>query len=893
MKLPSSGPALALAALVLAAGATTARAQFQFLTDGPKTMRDETRRSPAEREPAPVDPREKKGFFGRLFSREEEPPRNRGYYEDTRTPVPPPAYAPAPAYAAPSGTTTYVRDGVRFSDPPRGFSPAVAPAPAATPYAAPTGEPQWVPVQSGFGASPTRAFDGRPSGTSIAPNNTVRPLNNQGYPEDVRYRTPVQPNYPAVGAEPINVRTAPAGGVVRDAFGGQGQGGQTYYPAPAPQYAPAQVPAAAEPRYPAPARQQSSLDRPGFFSRLFGRSNAAPATDPNNRYTVREGIRYAPGTQPGAYEERPLAQPAYPQSYQPPAPAAWSTPNTVLQPAAPPDYQPAAAPPTSPGFAPVAPLGTQDPFSGQRPSRRFQPPPEPAQPIPQIPERQPVPTNFGTPRSSLEVVPTFPSVAPPENLSPAEQRIFQAGVKPEDQRYLMYLYAKTGRAEMAEPLAQGILARDPTNQEALLAMSAAFVERKRPDKALAYASELYRAYPDSKDALYYYGAASHLAGNYQEAAAILRHLRLEKFAGKPFPYQLDLAAAAEKSGDWRGQMTAYQELLDQNTADDHTRVIVRRVLEPLQREHSDHLSAQATSYHLDSGQLWQERAAGRTQLDGRNQLHAEALREDVLISASPLLRRRWTDDTEGQIGLQTTWSQRWLTDFWAGGSQAGALGGARLMHRLPSNGSVWIEAYASERARDGLLLHSLDGRQHRLTLAGNYLLAERFQTYGALTGREVLIGDERLAVGLQGNWGVEFLARRETPEFKLGYRGAYHANTRKSGNLALVAPAVLPTATIAQQTQVLDSAVLHWLHREGVYADLRDRLWGPLFYHLFGGVDYAFERSSMEFTGRVGLSYQPRKSLEFGTEVAYTTSAATTDGASGLWEIGLSAKWWF
>ncbi|MEY4199988.1 MAG: hypothetical protein RLZZ265_1728, partial [Verrucomicrobiota bacterium] len=69
MKLPSSGPALGLAALVLAAGATTARAQFQFLTDGPKTMRDETRRSPAEREPAPVDPREKKGFFGRLFSR--------------------------------------------------------------------------------------------------------------------------------------------------------------------------------------------------------------------------------------------------------------------------------------------------------------------------------------------------------------------------------------------------------------------------------------------------------------------------------------------------------------------------------------------------------------------------------------------------------------------------------------------------------------------------------------------------------------------------------------------------------------------------------------------------------------------------------------------------------
>ncbi|PAW91488.1 MAG: hypothetical protein B9S33_00935 [Pedosphaera sp. Tous-C6FEB] len=890
MKLP---PACALAALVLVAGEATSQAQFQFLTDGPKNMREDSRREPAEREPAPVEERERKGFFGRLFSREEEPPRNRGYYEYNRAPVPPPAYAPAPAYAAPSGATTYVRDGIRYSDPPRGFSPAAAPtaAPAPAPYYAPAGEPQWVPVQSGFSGSPARTYDARSAGfgdlrsgtgVSIAPNTTVRPMNNQGYQEDVRYRTLAQPSYPAVGAEPTTVRTAPSPGVVRN---NAAQGGQSYYPTPAPNYAPPPGPAYPEPRYRTSADQRSRLDRPGFFSRLFGSSDDAPAAETSNRYNVREGIRYAPGAEPSGYQERPLPQPAYQPGYQPSAPAAWGTP-----PPAAPTY---SAPPSS-GFAPAAPLGVQDPFSGQRPARRLPAAPEPLQPAPlQEPFRQPAPSDFRAPRSSLDAAPTFPGIAPPPNLTPAEQRVFQAGVKSEDQRYLMYLYAKVGRAEMAEPLAQSILARDPTNQEALLAMSAAFVERKQPDKALAYATELYRAHPDSKDALYYYGAASHLAGNYQEAAAVLRYLRLEKFAGKPFPYQLDLAAAAERSGDWRGQMTAYQELLDQNTADDHTRVIVRRVLEPLQREHSDHLSAQATAYHLDSGQLWQERAAGRTQLDGRNQLHVEALREDVLINTSPLLRRRWADDTEAQLGLQTTWSQRWLTDFWAGGSQAGALGGARLMHRLPRNGSVWLEAYASERARDGLLLNSLDGRQHRLTLAGNYLIAERFQTYGAFTGREVQIGDERLAVGLQGNWGVEFLARRETPEFKLGYRGAYHANSRKSSNLALVAPAVLPTATLAQQAQVLDSAVLHWLHREGVYADLRDRLWGPFFYHLFGAADYAFERSSMEFTGRVGMTYQPRKSLEFGTELAYTTSAATTDGASGLWELGLTAKWWF
>ncbi len=663
---------------------------------------------------------------------------------------------------------------------------------------------------------------------------------------------------------------------------------------------------AQETRYQAPPSNSRNLDRPGFFSRLFGRSKAEPQAQPYSRSSVKEGVRYAPGAQPTDYEYRQLPPPpAYPQGNQ--QPAAWGAPAPGAQPVAPQNYQPAAVPPASgyeaprfapsptPGFTPAVPVEAQDPFSGQRPARRLPATPEPFQPSPQPPGRPPAPTPFGTPRSSLDAAPSpaFAPVSPPGNLSPSEQRVFGSSVKPEDQRYLMYLYAKTGRAEMAEPIAQGILARDPTNQEALLAMSAVFVDRKQADKALAYASELYRAYPDNKDALYYYGAASQLAGNYQQSAAVLRHLRLDQFAGKPFPYQLDLAAAAEKSGDWRTQMTAYQELLDQNTVDDQTRVVVRRVLEPMQREHSDHLSAQATSYHLDSGELWQERAAGRTQLDRRNQLRLEALREDLLIRQSPLLRRRWADDTEGQVGLQTTWSQRWLTDVWAGGSQAGALGGARLMHRFPSNGALWLEAYASERARDGLLLNSLDGRQHRLTLAGNYLIAERLQTYGALTGREVQINDERLAVGLQGNWGVEFLARRESPEFKIGYRGAYHANTRKTGNLALVAPAVLPGATIAQQTQVLDSTVLHWLHREGLYADLRDRLWGPFFYHLFGGADYAFERSSIELTSRAGLTFQPRKSLELGTEIAYTTSAATADGASGLWELGLAAKWWF
>lgn len=605
--------------------------------------------------------------------------------------------------------------------------------------------------------------------------------------------------------------------------------------------------------YPVPETRGRSLDRPGFFSRLFGRDR----------------------------EEAPLSrQPAAIQAYQS---------VNAQPPTSPPlsdyNFRPSTTTPASTGFG-------QDAFSGQRPSRRSN------EYVPEVPQNFPspppqLPAAWPAPRGSLDSPPGPVPFAPPANLSPAEERAFSPSTRPEDRRYLMYLYAKTGRADMAEPLAQEILTRDPANQEALLAMSSLFTDRKDAGRALHYATQLLRAYPDSKDALYYYGAASQLAGNFQEAANVLRHLRLEKFGGKPFPYQLDLAGAAEKSGDWRTQMTAYQELLDQNQVDDQTRVMVRRVLEPLQREHGDQVSVQGVAFLLDSGQLWQERLGGRTQVTDRSQLHAEAMREDVLVRATALLNRRWTDNTEGALGLQTTWTSRWITDLWVGGQQEGFLGGARLMHRLPSNGAFWLEAYGNERARDGLLLNSLNGRQHRLTLAGNYLIAERFQTYGAVTGREVSVQDEQLATGLQASWGLEFLARRESPEFKLGYRGAYHANSRSSRNLALVAPAIAPALPVPQQTQVLDSLVLGWLHREGVYADLRDRLWGPLFYHVQGSADYAFEQDGLQFGGRFGLAFQPRKSVELGAEIGYTTSVATADGASALWDVGLALRWWF
>lgn len=912
MQRPTHSTALALTALIMAAG-TSAHAQFQFLMDQPLNPSETGRRGarsedgyyaaqrPVQRTYSAPEP-EKKGFFGRLFSRDEQPPRYQAQQGN---------------YAQPGAA--YSRDGVRYADPAGHYQ---APAPAAA--------PQWSQAQP------------------VAPQYQPQGYANPQWPQPAAQpQSGAVTSYP-IGADPNAGYAAPAArpptassqrALPVDAFSGQRPGRAEFatpqpaapsYPAAQPQW-PQTQPAWPQPQAVAPQYTPQGYAAPSWPSssdaRVIGSQALAPAATavvpptgnprPLTTHVVSDGVRYAPGAVPQGYavpEGYPVPEARYQSSARGSsldrpgffsrlfgrdrehqlAPAQrWPAATQNQQPQYQPQYQP--QPEYNFRTQPVAPASSgfgQDPYSGQRPNRRSN------EYVPEVPQNFPPqpqqpPQAWPAPRGSLDSPPGFPAVALPPNATPAEERAFSPSTRPEDRRYLMYLYAKTGRADMAEPLAQDILARDPANQEALLAMSSLFTDRKDAARALHYATQLFRAYPDSNDALYYYGAANQLAGNYQEAASVLRFLRLEKFAGKPFPYQLDLAGAAEKSGDWRTQQTAYQEMLDQNQVDDPTRVMVRRVLEPMQREHGDHVFAQGTAYLLDSGQLWQEKLGGRTQVSDRNQLHAEAMREDVLVRGTTFLNRRWADDTETSLGVQTTWNSRWITDLWAGGYQNGFLGGARLMHRFPSNGALWLEAYGNERARDGLLLNSLDGRQHRLTLAGNYLIAERFQTYGALTGREVLVDSEELALGWQANWGVEFLARRESPEFKLGYRGAYHANSRKTGNLALVQPALAPGLTIPQQTQVLDSLVLPWLHREGLYADLRDRLWGPLFYHLQGSADYAFERDSMEFGGRVGLMFQPRKSLEFGTELAYTTSAATTDGGSDLWELGLSVRWWF
>ncbi len=174
-KNPSS--TLALTALIMAAG-TTAHAQFNFMTDQPLNPSETSRRGgrndnsyysgqrPIQAAPAAPEP-ERKGFFGRLFSRDEAP-----------------SQAPQPSsYAQPAAT--YTREGIRYSEP-AGYQPAPTPATAQWPAAQPVApqfqpqtyaNPQWPqqPAARPAGAVSSYPIGAEPVGGFAAPAPAPRP----------------------------------------------------------------------------------------------------------------------------------------------------------------------------------------------------------------------------------------------------------------------------------------------------------------------------------------------------------------------------------------------------------------------------------------------------------------------------------------------------------------------------------------------------------------------------------------------------------------------------------------------------------------------------------------------------------------------------------------------
>ena len=324
-------------------------------------------------------------------------------------------------------------------------------------------------------------------------------------------------------------------------------------------------------------------------------------------------------------------------------------------------------------------------------------------------------------------------------LDAKEQTALREDLPIEHQQYLLYLYARTGNVPMAESLARRVLAHDPGNRDALLAMTAMYTDKQQPDQALAYASALYRLHPNDQEAAYYYGMANYFSGNYEESTRILQQLKVSQYERKPFPYNVDLAQSALKAGNWQQAIVAYREMLDNNHLNDNLRHEVRTLLDQLYRRHLSLVDARANGFLLDSGSFWQHQVDGRHQVGRRTKIFAHAEYDRIKVDQVGVLRRRTADAIEMWAGVEHEVRPLLTLAGWSGGYKSGAQGGARIQYQIRNKDDVSLEFFANEKSRDSLLLQSLDGRHHRVSLAGSYYLTPRFLTYGQLNGRKMSI----------------------------------------------------------------------------------------------------------------------------------------------------------
>ena len=512
----------------------------------------------------------------------------------------------------------------------------------------------------------------------------------------------------------------------------------------------------------------------------------------------------------------------------------------------------------------------------------------------QVPAFAPLPSPAPIAPSVL-APPAFalPAPVPAADFTPEARLALTAPMPLDHRRFLLHLYAQLGQVDIAERLAARVLAEAPGDRAAQLTLASMYLDQKQTAKALALSQRLAQLYPGDPEALYHLGAAYHQAGQYDQAAEVLRALKRDKFDRKLFPHQGDLASAALNAGDWPGAQEAYRELLANHPLSDDVRSQARSVLERLYREHLPQLTVEAVGANVGSGELLRTRVDFRRHLTDRNKIFFTAGREDTHVKAAPGLRERRAANMDGVVGLETTWNTNWTTAVFVGGNGATPQGGASVARRLGDRGELKLEGYYAERATDGLLLESLDGRQNRLSLSAQYLLTSRWNIYGTAIGREVTVERHQTGRGYGGLWGLEHIFLNGAPDLRIGYRGAALNYSSRTSDTTIVDPAASATATLADKAGLLGNLVLPHFHREGGYLNWSDRLGSAFGYQLGAGVDYAFDRSSIEYNALGGFTFYPVRRMELRTNLGYSSSARTSDAGSDQWEISVALRWWF
>ncbi len=474
--------------------------------------------------------------------------------------------------------------------------------------------------------------------------------------------------------------------------------------------------------------------------------------------------------------------------------------------------------------------------------------------------------------------------APAPALLPDAEVIARAQTLPiEERRQLVYLYARLNKPKVAESLAGQILEQNPRDRQTLLVLASMYLEQKDATATLRLARRFLEYYPNDHQGLYFLGSGYYLARNYAGANQVLGHLKPAQFAGRRYPYETDLAAAAYAAGDWYRAMLSYQELLRHHALGDDLRAEVRQVLDGLYREHLPRVEATMSELRLARARVERYGALNAQHLSDRHWLELRVNRDVVTLEAAPGLRATRAGRAEAAATLTTTYDRRWRTDVSVGAGREGLLAGGRVRLSFAKDRDLTFEAAWNERATDSLAFEAIDGRQHRAALVLNWLIEADLAFVARGQVRELNAGGDRLGRGAGLDLNLDQTIWRQGPRIVAGYRGSlatFSATDPASIDSTIVAPIADPAGGRPAREGLLANLISRRINRHGLGLLATDHLADAWAYRLTAGVDYDFELESTGWSAGLGLSFFPRKSIEISLEAGHTTSAGASNAGT-------------
>lgn len=469
-----------------------------------------------------------------------------------------------------------------------------------------------------------------------------------------------------------------------------------------------------------------------------------------------------------------------------------------------------------------------------------------------------------------------PALAPDGNLSM------------EDSRALLHLYSRLDKPGMVEVIAARILSRDPRDKETLQLLASFYLEKKDAPRALKYARALVKSYPDDDQARFLLAMACRLDGQHRVATEILTKLKLEKFQGRHFPYEAELAAAALASGDWPRAVRSYQAVLENPKLRPEERSEARQQLEELQRTHLPQFFFKETFTHSQSGLIFRSLLDWSQPLAATHRLRLELERDDLKLNRVDLLRPQWTDRYDALAGVESDFRQ-WRTKLYGGFGDEGAIYGTDLTRVLGPDEDLTLAFHGNQRATDSLLLEILHGREDELSLLWNARFFPDVVANVKLRGRRVIVDGETLGYGYGVDLNLERVVLENVPQLHLGYRGLITGYSQSSDDIRLVAGVAAPGTTGPERLGLLENLVSP-INLHGLYLSWNQTINPEWTWHAVVGSDYSFTRSSFGHSFEAGVSYAPSRRTEITFGGGYSTSASTSDQDSERLELSLAFR---